>query len=254
MMEYDKVIFGATFAAAGLLTKFGGDCLVIEPKFQAGHEFLGALNFGTDYDAELTTQEAAALSEKFKEKGAVSGSRGCLFHCAGLLYSKFLNKNVLLGTNIVQIEAESDGFQITVHGVKGFRTIRAKEIINTLCDNVNISKKSFHAWVRPAKKDWSVPEHITAEPLFGAFENSYIVKLPVENDCTYPQARKKLDTVLKNELSDFKLGLSADCFAVTPKKTGVFKNGGLVHLPSCGFKNPLLAFDAGVKLAEGGIF
>ena len=48
-MTYHKLILGATFAAAGLLTKSGGDCLVIEPKPSAGHEFLGALAFGTGY-------------------------------------------------------------------------------------------------------------------------------------------------------------------------------------------------------------
>lgn len=253
-MTYHKLILGATFAAAGLLTKSGGDCLVIEPKPSAGHEFLGALAFGTGYGEPLFTTEAAEFYQQFQEKGAMHRGKGCLFDCASLLNAKLLNKNVLLNTSIVDIRPEADGFCVTTHGVKGFRTFRATELVNTLCDEGNIFKKSFHAWVRPATKEAAAPDSVQLEPLFGAFENSYIVKLPVEKDCTYPEARQRLSDVLKNELSGFRLGLSADCFALTPKKTGVFETGGIVQMPSCGFQNPLLAFDAGVRFAERGMF
>ena len=253
-MTYNKVILGATFAAAGLLAKTDRDCLVIEPNSLAGHEFLGALEFGTGFDEPLSTAEAAAFYQQFQEKGAVRRGKGCLFDCASLLNAKLLNKNVLLNTTVVDISPEAEGFCVTTHGVKGFRTFRATKIINTLCEEGNILKKSFHAWVRPAAKGAAAPDTVQIEPLFGAFKNSYILKLPVEVSCTYPEARQRLSAVLKNELSGFRLGLSADYFAVTPKVTGVFETAGMVQMPSCGFQNPLLAFDAGVRFAEGGLF
>ena len=75
-----------------------------------------------------------------------------LFDCASLLNAKLLNKNVLLNTSIVEVRPEAGGFCVTTHGVKGFRTFRATELVNTLCEEGNIFKKSFHAWVRPAAK------------------------------------------------------------------------------------------------------
>ena len=250
-MQYERVILGATFAAAGLVFNGGSNTLVIESKPQAGYEFIGALNFGTGYDEPLKTQEARALYEKFKQKGAFADGKACLFDCASILYSYFLERDVLLCTNIVKIDQNNGIFRITVHGVKGFRTFYTKEIIDTRCNDDNILKKAFHAWIRPGKTAMQIPENLEKELLFGIFENTFILKLNIEKECTYPQARKKLDNLLKNELSGFKLGLSADCFAVTPKQSGVFKKEGMVQIPSCGFCNPLQAFDAGIILSNG---
>ncbi|MFR8974406.1 MAG: hypothetical protein ACLVG9_00165 [Eubacteriales bacterium] len=80
-MTYHKLILGATFAAAGLLTKSGGDCLVIEPK-PSRARILGALAFGTS---------RRPLQPKLRSLSAVSGKggnargKGCLFDCASLL-------------------------------------------------------------------------------------------------------------------------------------------------------------------------
>ncbi len=256
---YDSVILGATFAAAGLLSG-GGNCLVIEPGPQAGAEFLGALHFGCGYDALFKTPEAQALYEGFCEKGAVFEGRGCLFPCAPLLYSCFLNRDVLLSANIVDIGKTDGGFSVTIHTVKGFRVIHTKNIIDTRCGRDNVLKKAFHAWIRPKDGKSSVPgqfQNLTdgvqaVEPLFGDYENSFILKLEMSECCTYDDARRELGSVLTHQLPGFRLGLSADCFAFTPKKTGVFERGGVVQMPSCGFKNPLLAYDAGAMLATRG--
>lgn len=250
-MIYDKMILGATFAAAGLLTK-SESCLVIEPKSYAGYEFLGALHFGTDYDEPLSTKEAAVLYEKLKEKDAIFHNRGCLFGCSSVLYSYFLNKDVLLNTNIVSIQQKQGKFCVTTWGVSGFRTFWAKTIVNTLCDDDNVLKKSFHAWIRPKEEKGNTPEGFLADPLFGAFENTFIINLPIENGETYCSARQRLDAALKTELADFRLGLTADCFAAVPKTDGIWEKDGMIQMPSCGFKNPLLAFDAGVSFAKGG--
>ena len=60
---YDVIVFGATFAAAGISEKFKEKCLVLERRLQAGYEFYGALRYGAGSDKPLRRKEASALFE-----------------------------------------------------------------------------------------------------------------------------------------------------------------------------------------------
>ena len=61
---YETIILGATFAAAGIASRQKKKCLILEQSLQAGYEFFGALNYGTDYDVPLKTQEGQALYQQ----------------------------------------------------------------------------------------------------------------------------------------------------------------------------------------------
>ena len=53
-------------------------------------------------------------------------------------------------------------------------------------------------------------------------------------------------------LSRYK-ALVADCFDYEVKSGYPIEKGGIVFMPSCAYKNPLLAFDAGVVYGEGDV-
>ena len=100
-MQYEIIVLGATFVAAGIAQKYGEKCLIVEKSTTAGREFFGALNFGTDYNQNPISSEANKLLEKFIQKKAFDGDRVCLYDCVAPFYKLLENKNVLLNTEII---------------------------------------------------------------------------------------------------------------------------------------------------------
>ena len=252
VMDYDVIIIGATFTATGLLRKYSDRCLVIERRPQAGYEFLNALKFGTDYDKELKTVDAKELYERFVSKNAFCGENICLFDCAGSFYSLLEGKNVLLNMEIVSVEKNEEGFTVTAHGVSGYRTFTSKKVIDTTIHEDMIKAKTLNFIVNTDKENPAPLSSDLKTEKWGYAEDT-LIKCTVNVNDGYIEARRILTDLIKTLPSDYKVALVADCFDYEIKSGYPIEKDGIVFMPSCAYKNPLLAFDAGVVYGEGDV-
>ena len=251
---YDVIVIGATFAAAGLIQAYGEKCLVLERRPQAGYEFFNAVNFGTDYDTPLVSDEAKKLYDVFKEKNAFNGERICLFKCAMPFYGLLENKNVLLNMEIISVDKLEDGYCVSAHGVSGLRTFTAKKIIDTTVHKEMIEAKSLNILVNAdSETDLVLPEELNFETKMWGYEEDTLIKCYVDADADYIMARNKIADTIELLPQAYKVALVADCFDYVIKPGYPCVKQDVTYMPSCAYKNPLLAFDAGILYAKGGV-
>ncbi|MBQ4516188.1 MAG: hypothetical protein II978_05310 [Clostridia bacterium] len=251
-MEYEVIIIGATFAAAGLIEKYKEKALILERRPQAGYEFFNAINFGNEYSAELKSDEAIMLFERFKSKNIFAGERVCIFDCAYDFYKCLADKNVLLNMEIISVEKQKDCFLVTAHGVSGYRTYKAKKVIDTRVHKEMILSKTLNAVLKTsALKNFVLPEGVKMENW--GYDDDIVVKCMLSAEEDYVSARRKLFNAFENMHEDLKPLLVADTFGYELKDGYPKEENGIYYMPSCAYKNPLLAFDAGVIYASEGI-
>ena len=247
-MQYEIIVLGATFAAAGIAQKFGENCLIAERSTCAGYEFINALSFGTDYDKEPLSDEAKALFETFKNKKLLSGDRVCLYDCTSSFYKQLENKNVLLNTEIISVEKENDGFVCTLHNGSGYKTVTAKKVVDTRVHPWMIESKTFNFSLDCEGVFSGIDGMITEK---WGLDRNVVLRCPVQKNQTMADARKKvLDEVLKLP-EGIKLLALADQFDYVLNSGIASEKDGVMYLPSKAYKNPVLAFDAGVLFAGG---
>lgn len=246
-MEYDVIVLGATFTAAGIATELGEKCLVIERRPQTGYEFFNSLKFGDSYDKEVKNEPTKLLIDEFKRKNAFTEKSINLFNCASAFYSLLSGKNVLLNTEIISIEKCDDNFTVKTHGVSGHRSFNAKRIIDTRVLPHQIHQKSLN---------FLVDSHLTVDSdnvstvyNFG-HEGDTVVKCYVPNDCSYITARKTVADIVESLPEGNKVMFVADMFDITVEGDYPLNDNGIILLPSQYFANPFLSFDAGVSFAK----
>ena len=251
-MDYDTIIIGATFAAAGILESVAENCFVLERRPQAGYEFLNALKFGS-FDKEPKSDKGKAFLNKLMDKGIFNEYGVKFFDAASTFYSYLSGKNVLLNMEIMSIEKNSIGFTVTCCGVSGIRKFTAANVIDTTPEKDNIKERSLNFLVVPENKD--------GNPFLGfdgmkaymcGLKSGRICRLALDDDDDYISARKKLyDLTLKEEFKGYRLEFTADTFDIAAKSCKVSKKDGITYLTSCAFDNAVDAFDAGVVFGEG---
>lgn len=243
-MIYDVIVLGATFLGAGIAEAVGDRCLVIERRPQAGYEFINSLKFGHNYEKSLKTATAKSLLQNFEQNGAFNGDRICLFECAPHFYSRLLNKNILLNTEIITIEQSNDTFTVTTHGVSGYRVHQAKTVIDTR-SLPEMTTDKYLNFIVNTDNNSTLPDGLTTEN-FG-YECDTVIKCKVDLCDDFKTARKKVFDIATT-LKGFKVVMVADEFEYVFKTIETAKSKGIKSLPSQSFENPLLAFDAGVIL------
>ena len=241
-MLYDVIVLGATFLGAGIAEAVGDRCLVIERRPQAGYEFINSLKFGCDYEKPLKSSAAKSLLQNFEQNGAFNGDRICLFECAPHFYSRLLNKNILLNTEIITVEQNGDVFTVTTHGVSGYRIHQAKTVIDTR-PSPQLTTAKYLNFIVNTDNNATLPDGLTVEK-FG-YECDTVIKCKVDLNDDFLVARKKVFDVATT-LKGFKVAMVADEFEYVFKTIDNKKVNGIIALPSQSFANPLLAFDEGV--------
>lgn len=242
---YDVIVLGATFLAAGI-AQVAENCLVIERRPQAGYEFISAINFGTNYDKELKSEEAKALYKTFEERNFQTENRGSLFNISAPFYRLLEDKNILLNTEIISVEKTDDCFICTTHGVSGYRTFEAKKIVDTRCDDTMCISKTFNLLMDGNTSELN--DDVKYEKR--GFENNYVLRIPVPNDTSYSDARKKAKDIIGTLPETHRLVLSADAFDYEIENGYPKTENDILYQPSGNFENPLLAFDSGVCLGK----
>lgn len=248
--RYEVIVLGATFAAAGLAQALGERCLVTDRRGQPGWEFLNALHFGADYDRPLHTAAARELRREWEQRGCFAADGRIDLLDGGAALCRRLQENgaaVLLQSGTVAVEKTPSGFAVTTHGAAGYRTWLADRVIDTRCPAAGIARKSFHALLH-ADGPVLLPEDMITENWGG--EGDFVLKCPVAADAAWPQARAALAALLRRLPEGCRPVLTADAFACVPAAGLPDGADGAKALISCGYANPLLAFDAGVRYGE----
>lgn len=238
---YEVIVLGATFAAAGICHRYKEKCLVIERRAQAGYEFFGALHFGSGYDEEIKSREAQRLQKQFLQKNA--GVYGCDAH----IYPILGEAHVLFGTEVVSVEKADGGFLCVTHGVEGFRTYKAKRIIDTRCNAEMCICKTYNLLMESKEKP--AYSNVYCERAGG--ENRYVLRCPVPLYCGYVEARRIAQNVIRCFSETQRLILSANEFDYQVKEGYPKTQGEILYLPSKVYENPVLAFEAGLCIGEG---
>ena len=250
-MDYDLIVLGATFTAAGLLQTCGS-CLVLERQPQAGYEFFSALRPGTGYHKPLQTAEARDLAEKFRAKGAFDRGRECLYDCASSFYSCLEGKNVLLNMEILSVEPADGGYEVTAHGVSGFRSWTAKRVIDTRVQRDTVVSKTLNMVVN-SETGMPFEGMPGVETLVWGYDGDVLVKCPVPVNTGYAEARAAAAKIIDRLPWDYRLVRLSDIFDCRIPGDFPREKDGVIYLPSVSFENPLLAFDAGVLYGKGGM-
>lgn len=242
--RYEVLVLGATFAAAGLAQVLGSRCLVADRRAQPGWEFLSALNFGTEYDRPLAAAAAQQLQQEWAQRGCFAADgRINLLDCGASLCRRLEGAQVLLNSEIAAVEKTPEGFVVTTHGTAGFRRWAARRVIDTRCPATKIAQKSYHALLH-AEVPAPLPKSLQLERW--GDEGDFVLKCPVPADASFAQARAALQAQLP---AGYRPVLTADAFACVPDEIPP-EEDGVEYLVSCGYANPLLAYDAGVRYGE----
>ncbi len=210
---YDIIVLGATFTAAGIAQHRKEKCLVIERRAQAGYEFFGALEF-TEEETEI--------------------------------YAHFKNCHTLFCTEVVSVQKTENGFACVIHGVQGFYTYYAKNVIDTRCTAEMSLSKTYNLMIDSKKK----PTFLNCRCEKRNGENRYIVYCPVPLYCGYAEARAAVQDIIKQFSKTQRLILSAYEFDYKIKEGYPKTQDGILLLPSKAYKNPSLAFEAGQRITE----
>lgn len=210
---YDVIVLGATFAAAGIAQKLGERCLVIERKGMAGSEFFGALR---------------SIGEEAQ------------------LHSRFEKCKLLFCTDVVTVEKTGEGFFCVTHGVDGFRTFQAKQVVDTRCTDEICQSKTFNLLIESKE----TPSFANVQWERAKGENRYLLCCPVNAGCSYPQAREMALDLVKQFSETQRLILSADVFDYRVKGQYPRTEDGITYLPAKAYETPELAYAAGLSWGE----
>lgn len=235
---YETIVLGATFAAAGIASRQKKKCLILEQSLQAGYEFFGALNYGTDYDAPLKTQEGQALYQQFFSEGVTPYMRNTY------IYPILQESNVLFGTQLVSVEKKEGAYLCKTYGVGGYASFWAKNVIDTRCSEEISCGKTYNLLVESD----TLPQFEGIDAQCTGIDRHYVLRCPVPLLCDYGQARELAEKTIRQFSQGQRLILLADEFDYQVEENLPATRNQIRILPSKAYKNPICAFEAGLEV------
>lgn len=207
---YEVIVLGATFAAAGIAHKYKEKCLVIERRAQAGYEFCGEHPFDTP------------------------------------IYPYLKECHTDFCVEIGAVEKTDGGFLCVTHGVDGFRSYTAKKVVDTRCNAEMAISKTYNLLIE--SEETPCFSNTACEKT--GTENRYVIRCAVPLFCGYAEARSIAQKVIQCFSESQRLILLADEFDYQVKEGYPKMQEGILYLPSKAYKNPSLAFEAGLAVGE----
>ncbi len=262
LMEYDTVIIGATAAGLGAAFAKKGKTLMIDKHPHVACEYVQSFYYGTNWNAHPLTPEAAHLRDELFARGILSDDgRVHLPAVLPMLYHQLKESGIdlLLMTNVTNIERTAEGYALELFCVKGYLRILARTVIDTancpfLYESApqNIRVKSLNAILYGGKQP-PVWEGEAARIVPGKLEGEYVLRFFVSPDETISGARKKLHQLWKSRpaaLLDWTIAATADYFAYQADVLDRETSPNYIDLNPRGYDNVLDAFDAGARCAR----
>ena len=244
---FDVIVLGATFAAAGIAGGLKERCLILERGTTAGNEFFEALHFGKDYEIPAETARGQQFQQAFLERGVFSQDRTCVYECRRILYQLLKETNIRFSAEVIDIQKVEDYFVCKTYEVDGYHTYTAKNVVDTRSKSEISTSKTYNFLIESV--DAPVFSGICAEKW--GYENQYVLKCPVPLSCGYEKARELVRDVIGQFDETQKLVLLANGFDYQIRPDLPEQEAGVFLLPSKQYRNPVLAYDAGVCFGEG---
>jgi len=186
---------------------------------------------------------------------------------APVLYNRIKHDNIpiLLMTDVLNVNKSSGSYEVGIYNTSGLNKINALNILDTTYNSISnhsfkpqILSKSINAVLhniepqkdinRPHIMEWQ--EKVGVEIVDTKYGYEKILKLKIQPDDDWVIARDKVHKLWANRpdsLKDWTIAAVADNFEI--KVIQELKNiGNNWHLlPSCGYRNPLESFEAGIR-------
>ncbi|MCK9478467.1 MAG: hypothetical protein M0R40_03065 [Firmicutes bacterium] len=251
LSKYDLLIIGATFTGMGAAFAKKENTLVVERCSLIGYEFIDCFNPGYGYGCTLLTGFAKNFADeltaaKLLTKEGITN----IAATAPILYSLVKDSSipVMLNTDVAEVTHNGVEFSVKIFNSQGFSEIRADMILDTR--SCNVVSKTINAVLNSDKPDFSCFTNSGSVsyiccPLTG----STILKLCVDKNDDFPVARKKLHGFWekrKGILKEWTISSVANCFDYNCRPA-VSEKDGAILLPSCAYRNPLEALQAGIN-------
>lgn len=241
------LILGATVSGIALACALGKRCALVEQNMQLGAEYIAGMNL-KPYGGEPLSGEAQAFFEECRADGAVD-AQGRL-HLSGvqaILARRLVRAEaqVRLYTRVVSILPLEEGFLVELFDAQGFCRMQADRVIDTRADGGG--RPSLCAALgrleeaAPPDEEW----------LAGALEGEYVLKLPLPEGASWPEARARLhDYWLEHAPRGWQMAAVAPCFVHDYEKSAVYREeSGVLHCVSASFEDLFAAWEGGLSCA-----
>lgn len=253
--NYDLLIFGSTFTSLGACFSNNNNSLIIERSSQVGYEFINSFNQGTNWNLELHDEKTHDLKKGLLERGILDCNGNIHIPAlAPFLYSMIKSNKIplLLMTEIVDIKRYADGFIVDVFNASGLISYKTKKILDTRTATSIVRKKSINAIISCFDDEYIRPLEWCdkIELVKGKLNREYILKLQIDKDKNWTEARKELHDLWiarPDEFKNWTISAVADRFEIAVEKENICFDKEYSIIPSTAFQNPLESFEAGIR-------
>ena len=251
MKFYDLVVIGATFAGIGAASANAGRTIILESRQQIGYEFINSYKYGTEWSKTPETELGLKFKDDLCNRGVLSADGFVHMPALAPIICDYVNKHkldLLLMTDIINIENTEDLYYITIHNVSGFEVIKAAKVLDTRFNNVKITNKYINAMLTNYEND-EVLSNLTYACVEKGLFGEYVLKYEIDIEDNWIIAREKLHRFWNNRpgnLNKWVISSVADCFEIKSDIIKGITNDKVSYICSAAFNNAIQAFEAGV--------
>lgn len=262
--HYPLLVYGATFAGLGIATAAKDRTLLVERTALVGSEFIASYNPGEGWDSQADTSAARQLRDELVQRNLLSDNgKVHLPAIAPVLFRHIRHNglNVRMMTEIVDIAARGQSYEVTLFNASGLQRITADHIIDTTstCSSAPQLHASFVSKSINAMLHSEVSAPVPALPdddavvglVEGLMPGELILKLALDGKDDWTEARAKLHRYWGRHFRAFEpwtLAALGDAFDIlTDVREKSLDSNGWTWFPSSTPSNLIMAFDAGSR-------
>lgn len=206
-MYTDCVVIGASVLGCGYALEHSGACMIIEPSMLLASEFGSTYRFESAKEPDACSSGTKELYDDMVKRNILRDGRMSSIPISALLAKRLLDKEVpvVLCACITDISPAGGGYTVTYFGTDGERKVNCKYILDTMatgtlhdkCREFDYSKhlnavlcfeKKSELTERNIKAIESV-KHENVKIVKGRFKDEYALKLRLNKDTDYAEAR-----------------------------------------------------------------
>ncbi len=255
MTKTKVLIIGTTALACGFVSKSDSDCncTVVDGGWSCGAEFADAMVAEPIDLTKKRPPQSEKLVDELCERNIVS--RTGAVHCialAGAFAKRFENSHcrVLLGTSVLGIKRQVDGFLVTLfQPQEGYTEILAERVLDTLPRSFMKYRKNFSLMLADGNPNISAD----GSPCLrhGRFADECILTFDVPQNCTLPEAEKLANEWLtenRDKLGSAVVAGPALVFGYRFESPMDTERDGIRYVPSASYPDAVSAFEGGELL------
>ncbi|MDF2663052.1 MAG: hypothetical protein K0Q94_5843 [Paenibacillus sp.] len=262
--HYPLLVYGATFAGLGIATAAKDRTLLVERTALVGSEFIASYNPGEDWESPVGTSAARQLREELLQRNLLSADGKVHLPAIAPVLFHFIRQNglnVRMMTEIVDVAARGQGYEVTLFNASGLQRITVDHIIDTTSTCSSTPKlpapfisKSINAMLHSETSASTPPlpdDDTDVRLVEGLMPGELILKLALDSEDDWTKARTTLHRYWERHFRAFEpwtLAALADAFEIrTDVREKSVDNDGWTWFPSSTPSNLIQSFDAGYR-------